>query len=590
MPEATLTSNDFYERLEVPRTATAEEIKRAYQRKLRLYPPERSPEEFKLIREAFETLGNPDTRRDYDDRPDPRAIETFDRALQAMRAKDYTAAERLLKQVLLLDPDRGFVRNMLGLCYLYQGEDAKAADQFERLITLDDAPAAWFGNAAMAALHLEQFDKAEALYKEAIRRSDGDAAGYFAGIAEVYIARDRYDDARKLLEHAIAADGRVDFDDLRYFTKLLEIGVIQRDMPAVQRELIRIAKIASDEDERRYLAWKLGLLGVQLVEVQVFDFAEPIASLALQLQPGDNDYAGLVAVAGALKERRFGEALTIVGAHRAFTVDGWLASLGPKIVSFCEKNRALDGLIPIQSAPPLWRLNGIGITLYGESERDESTKSIVKVLWFTILFLPILPITRYRVIPEGDNAYRFLGRVRLSTWLVWWRNLLLAGFAIWLSREILWSKQPEAVNVASAAASGAPPAATSSPEYSAVQSGGLPSSSASSDNVFLAELERERLDAERDSLSALEAKIRQLDDQMESMETDLKVEKFLVENLETTAESDADRTEYSSALRRYNRLVDRYNGVLARRKALYGTYKERLDAFNQAVDAFNARR
>ena len=589
MPEATLTSNDFYERLEVPRTATAEEIKRAYQRKLRLYPPERAPEEFKLIREAFETLGNPETRRDYDDRPDPRAVETFDRALQAMRAKDYPAAERLLKQVLLLDPDRGFVRNMLGLCYLYQGEDAKAADQFERLITLDEAPAAWFGNAAMAALHLEQFDKAEALYKEAIRRSDGDAAGYYAGIAEVYVARDRYDDARKLLEHAIAADGRIDFDDLRYFTKLLEIGVIQRDMPAVQRELARIEKIATDEDERRYLAWKLGLLGVQLIEVQVFEFALPIASLALQLQPNDNDYVGLVAVAGALKERRFGDALTIVGAHRSFMIDGWLASLGPRIVAFCEKNRALDGLIPIKSAPPLRLVNGIGITLYGESEPDQSTQSIVKVLWFTILFLPVLPITRYRVIPDGDNAYRFLGRVRLSTWLVWWRNLVLAALAIWVFREILSSKQPDAVSIASATAAAAPAASTPTSELPSASTG---RSSSSSSYLYedLADSEKRRLDAERDSLSGREARIKQLDDQMESMEAELEIEKSLVEALESSAESDADRAEYSSALRRYNRLVDRYNGVLARRRTLYGEYKDRLDAFNQAVDAYNARR
>ncbi len=589
MPEATLTSNDFYERLEVPRTATAEEIKRAYQRKLRLYPPERAPEEFKLIREAFETLGNPETRRDYDDRPDPRAVETFDRALQAMRAKDYPAAERLLKQVLLLDPDRGFVRNMLGLCYLYQGEDAKAADQFERLIALDEAPAAWFGNAAMAALHLEQYDKAEALYKEAIRRSDGDAAGYYAGIAEVYIARDRYDDARKLLEHAIAADGRIDFDDLRYFTKLLEIGVIQRDMPAVQRELGRIEKIATDEDERRYLAWKLGLLGVQLIDVQVFEFALPIASLALQLQPNDNDYAGLVAVAGALKERRFGDALTIVSSHRSFMVDGWLASLGPKIISFCEKNRALDGLIPIKSAPPLWRINGIGITLYGESEPDQSTKSIVKVLWFTILFLPVLPITRYRVIPDGDNAYRFLGRVRLSTWLVWWRNLALAALAIWVFREILWSKQPDAVSVASTTAAAAAAASTPTSELPTASIG---RSSSSSSYLYedLVDSEKRRLDAERDSLGGLEARIKQLDDQMESMEAELEIEKSLVEALESSAESDADRAEYSSALRRYNRLVDRYNGVLARRRTLYGEYKDRLDAFNQAVDVYNARR
>jgi tetratricopeptide (TPR) repeat protein len=590
MSESTLTSNDFYERLEIPRTAVAEEIKRAYQRKLRLYPPERAPEEFKLIREAYETLGNPETRRDYDDRPDPRAVEMFDRALQSMRAKDYGVAERLLKQVLLLDPDRGFVRNMLGLCYIYQGEDAKAADQFERLITLDDAPDSWFGNAAMAALHLEQYDKAEALYKEAIRRSDGDAAGYYAGIAEVYVARDRYDDARKLLEHAIASDGRVDFDDLRYFTKLLEIGVIQRDMTAVQRELARIERIATDEDEQRYLAWKLGLLGVQLVEAQVFEFAVPIASLALQLQPSDNDYVGLVTIAGALKERRYSDALTIVRAHRSFMDDGWLASLGPKVAAFCDKNRALDGLIPIKSAPPLWSINGIGIMLYGESERDESTKSIVKVLWFTILFVPVLPFARYRVIPAGDSNYRFLGRVRLSAWLMWWRNLAIAAFAFWISREILWSKQPDSVASASAAAEDTPSPPASPTLGSQSTNTGYFSSTSGLNGEYARESEEERLNAERDSLKTLVASIEQLDNQMESVESEITIEKALVDSYVSTSATAQDRDGYAAALGRYNRLIDRYNGILARRKSRYAVYKERLDAFNQAVDAYNARR
>ncbi|MFZ0257389.1 MAG: J domain-containing protein [Gammaproteobacteria bacterium] len=47
--------------LGVPETADDLEIKKAYLRQVRLYPPERAPERFQTIRSAFEAI---QTRRD----------------------------------------------------------------------------------------------------------------------------------------------------------------------------------------------------------------------------------------------------------------------------------------------------------------------------------------------------------------------------------------------------------------------------------------------------------------------------------------------------------------------------------------------
>src|SRR5262245_57231220 len=46
--------SDPYQLLGLPRTATERDIKRAYTRLIRIYKPEHSPEEFRLIREAYE--------------------------------------------------------------------------------------------------------------------------------------------------------------------------------------------------------------------------------------------------------------------------------------------------------------------------------------------------------------------------------------------------------------------------------------------------------------------------------------------------------------------------------------------------------
>src|SRR4030081_1518150 len=64
-------SADFYQALGVPRTATQEEIQRAYRRLARTYHPDinKDPgaeERFKEVSEAYDVLSDPDTRARYD--------------------------------------------------------------------------------------------------------------------------------------------------------------------------------------------------------------------------------------------------------------------------------------------------------------------------------------------------------------------------------------------------------------------------------------------------------------------------------------------------------------------------------------------
>jgi len=64
--------NDFYEVLGVPKTATAEEIKKAYRKLAFKYHPDQNPgdkaaeEMFKKINAAYDVLGDENKRRQYD--------------------------------------------------------------------------------------------------------------------------------------------------------------------------------------------------------------------------------------------------------------------------------------------------------------------------------------------------------------------------------------------------------------------------------------------------------------------------------------------------------------------------------------------
>jgi curved DNA-binding protein CbpA len=65
--------SDYYKVLQIPRTATPDEIKRAYRRLALINHPDKNPEnrseaeeKFKVIAEAYEVLSDPKQRRSYD--------------------------------------------------------------------------------------------------------------------------------------------------------------------------------------------------------------------------------------------------------------------------------------------------------------------------------------------------------------------------------------------------------------------------------------------------------------------------------------------------------------------------------------------
>ena len=80
--------------------------------------------------------------------------------------------------------------------------------------------------------------------------------------------------------------------------------------------------------------------------------------------------------------------------------------------------KSLGDLQPIKSAPSLYAINGFGVTLYGNTDKNPSDGSYMATYYMVFFFVPVLPLARYRVIPT-ESGYRFLGKGPLRVFDKW---------------------------------------------------------------------------------------------------------------------------------------------------------------------------
>lgn len=138
---------ELYHVLELSPQASPEEIKRSYYRLVRKYSPEKDPERFKSIREAYETLSDPKGRDNYDalQKHGEQVSKLFDEAEAKMSDGEWSKAILLLKQIILLFPGGEAARNRLRICYIRAKEWDNAIKVYRKL-TKDnpETPLYWF--------------------------------------------------------------------------------------------------------------------------------------------------------------------------------------------------------------------------------------------------------------------------------------------------------------------------------------------------------------------------------------------------------------------------------------------------------------
>ena len=232
------------------------------------------------------------------------------------------------------------------------------------------------------------------------------------------------------------------------------------------------------------------------------------------------------------------------------------------------------GLKPITSAPSLRTINGIGVRLYGETDRDVATGTYLTTYYFVFFFIPIFPLTRYRVSSQG-NGYTFLGQAPLRTFDKWHLAISI-GLILWLF--VSMSSAGTSPGPAGGTSYVPPSPSQSAPTYvqhSTVQQDSTAAAQPSSavyqaDAGASAPSVPSSVDLESNAIEADRAKLTALQDQIKQLGSEIETER---PNLDTT-------NQYS--LDQFNAKVDRYN-------SLNQQAKSDIQAFNERVNEYNAK-
>lgn len=132
---------DFYEVLGVPRDADQKTIKRAYFKLVRQYTPEKEPERFQQIREAYENLTANEGQKAENSLKlefpaDPMGGWLRERLMKQMSAHDYGEALKTAEGGLMHYGEMEGFLYFAALCQAHLGKTGKAVKNFERLTKL----------------------------------------------------------------------------------------------------------------------------------------------------------------------------------------------------------------------------------------------------------------------------------------------------------------------------------------------------------------------------------------------------------------------------------------------------------------------
>jgi len=294
-----------------------------------------------------------------------------------------------------------------------------------------------------------------------------------------------------------------------------------------------------------------------------------------------------------------------------------------EIVSNEMKEAAFAGIERINKAPSLHTINGFGTTVYGRVPLQKDNQFYFTILYFTALFIPIFPISRYLVKDGDSGGWHFLGKSPWTTGMKWHLGVscsLIAALCFYflsdssdLGKTVnqmssspssakansgeLESGQPDRVDQTAVNRVSTPKKVSNDSRKSSSKSSQVEQRSNIDYTKWLADQaskgkRREQMQAE---LATLKSEIEELESRIDAEESNLA---FLRSELETIKEqidaSDPDPysqfeiDSHNEQVRLYERLRAQYNDKVKEFNRSISLSKAKVNKHNRIVNELNA--
>ncbi|MGJ3249826.1 MAG: DnaJ domain-containing protein [Elainellaceae cyanobacterium] len=203
-------SQDYYQILGVPRSASLAEIKKAYRRLARQYHPDVNPssrtavEKFQRLNQIYEVLSDPVRRARYDQsingggvEESPRAttaVEFYQQGIEKTRAGDYQRALADYTQAIKLNPNLAEVYDQRGFVYYRLKDYSAAFADYSQALHINPKLASVYYHRGLTRFALGYSQTAIEDYTQAIHHDPNHAQAYhqrglaYADLKEIHAA------------------------------------------------------------------------------------------------------------------------------------------------------------------------------------------------------------------------------------------------------------------------------------------------------------------------------------------------------------------------------------------------------------------
>lgn len=281
---------DLYGVLRISPEAGNAEIKKAYVNMVRDYPPEKAPEEFKMIRKAYETLMDPIERKEYDAFLNHGIeIKKYNEdGIKALENRNFKKAIKEFNKILSIEPQLVSVKNYLGVALLYDGQYEKALIQLQEVVELEPKNAEFQENLGEAYKNTSQYDKAEEHFFKAYEIDPLNDDRVYK-ILSFYKENQKYNKAASFLKKSIIRNKSSQLNILPYYIELVKIYAMDKNKYEIKNAMDMIERnISNDKKNKDYMATKLGEVACKLYDNKEYEMVEIIAKGTLWLNPNDS--------------------------------------------------------------------------------------------------------------------------------------------------------------------------------------------------------------------------------------------------------------------------------------------------------------